>query len=218
MEEPTMNACIFTILINVLTPVYAADHATQVDQLNVNDSVCVTEIDGSWAQVHWSNGSAGHTGYIANFKARKLAEPTEPTAREEEYDVPPPTPAPAPQPAPQLQRAPDPRLDQNLFRPSVLAMQCIPQGGRQYLVAYTNGSAATFAASGFKREYPVVKEHDDQSNHVFYVTLQRPDQARAVFLAFDYSQRGEDVSTLATQVPGEPKARDKCWMDWGLTK
>lgn len=211
-----MNACIFIVTINTLMPVYAADRVTQVDQLNVNDQVCVTQIENGWAQVHWSNGTVGHTGYLSEFKVKMPGQATEPTQREEEYTAPPPAaPAPAPEQHSQYR---GPAAPDTIFRPAVLNMQCYPQDGKPYMVAYTNGYAATFAASGFKREYPVIKEHDDQGNHVFYVTMQRPDQARAVFLAFDYSQRGEDISTLATQMPGEPKARDKCSMNWELTK
>jgi hypothetical protein len=220
MEELNMDAaCIFILTINSLLPVYAADHATQVDQLSVGDRVCVTRIENGWTTVHWSSGNIGHTGYMQDLTIKQNAQPTEPTSHEEEYDVPPPVPpVPAPQPAPQMQRAPYPRLDQNRMHPATLVMQCFPQGGAPYAVAYTNGSSATFSQSGVHRDYPVIDERDDQRNHVFYVAAKRNDQDRTLYYAFDYSQMNRDVSAIRVKAPNGYDARDKCWMDWGLTK
>jgi hypothetical protein len=111
-----------------------------------------------------------------------------------------------------------PNLDSPITRPTALVMQCFPERGKPYTVAYIAGRAATFSSSGTQHRYPVIKNHDDQDNHVFYVTLQAPDQERAIFLAFDYSQRVEDVSTLATKLPRQPQAKDKCFMDWATMR
>jgi hypothetical protein len=213
-----MDACIFVLTINSLLPVYAMDRVTQVDSVHTNDKVCVMAMEsGDWMKVHWSNGTIGHTGYLHGVDVHQMAQPTEPTPHEEEYNVPPPAPDPPQQQKQNFDRqAPNPDF---IVRPAALLMFCQPrEGGPPYGVGYNRGHAATFAPSGTTREYPVIKEHDDQQNHVFYVTLQRHDQERAVYAAFDYSQRGEDVSTLATQTPGQTKVRDKCFMDWRESK
>ena len=216
-----MDACIFVLTINSLLPVYAMDKVTQVDSVHTNDKVCVMAMEsGDWMKIHWSNGTTGHTGYLHEVDVRQMAQPTAPEPREEEYNIPPPAPPPQGMPPQQQQyqapQAPNPDF---VVRPTAFVMQCRPQQGVSYHVVYVNGHAAVIGdRSGKPHEYPVVREHDDQSNHVFYVTMQAPDQARAIFVAFDYSQRGEDVSTLATQLPGRPKAKDKCAMDWQDTK
>ena len=208
-----MDACIFMMTVNSLMPVYAADLTTQVDQLSINDKVCVTRIEHGWTEVHFSRGNIGHTGYLQDLKVQQPAQPAEPVARDEPYEI--PAPAPAPDQHSQY-RGPAPSGP--ILRPAALAMNCYPEDGRPYAVVYVNGHAATFAASGFKREYPVIDEHDDQSNHVFYVAMKRGDQDRTVYLALDYSQRGNDVSALVTQVAGGHKAKDKCSMNWEITK
>lgn len=212
-----MDACIFTMTINTMMAVYGADLTTQVDKLSVNDKVCVTRIENGWTEVHFNRGNIGHTGYLKGVAVQQNAAPTAPLPREEEYQIAPQAPA-APQQKEDFDspQAPNPNF---IVRPTGLVMLCQPSsGGASYAIAYKYGHAATFSHSGTTREYPVIREFDDRGHHVFYVTLQRSDQERAVFAAFDYSQRGEDVSTLATQLPGQPKMRDKCAMNWELSK
>jgi hypothetical protein len=221
-----MDACIFVLTINALMPVYGPDKVTQVDQLSIGDKVCVTRIEpGDWVTAHWASGNVGHTGFLHGVTIKQPAQPNEPTPREEQYDVPPPqTPAPAPEdttpnipPAPQnYRRNTEPQAP--ITRPVALVMQCYPQQSTPYSVVYVNGHGAVIGGkTGRTTEYPVIDEHDDVGNHVFYVAMKRRDQVRTVYLAFDYSQRGEDVSALVTKATGQ-KAKDKCEINWELTK
>lgn len=216
-----MDACIFVLTINALMPVYGSDKVTQVDQLSIGDKVCVTRIEpGDWVSAHWTSGNVGHTGYLHGLTIKQPAQPNEPIPREEQYNVPPPqTPedvAPTPQNHTNNYRGQEPSVP---TRPAALVMQCFPQKSTPYTVVYVNGHGAVIGGkTGHTTEYGVIDRHDDEGNHVFYVAMKRPDQERTVYLAFDYSQRGEDVSALVTKVPGEPKAKDKCGMDWESTK
>ena len=99
-----MDACIFVLTINALTPVYMSDRTTQLTDLNAGDKVCIMEIlPPDWMQAHWSISGIGHTGYLHQATAHKEALPTEPTPYEErEVLPPPPPPAPAPPPPPPL--------------------------------------------------------------------------------------------------------------------
>jgi hypothetical protein len=216
-----MNACIFIMAINVMTPVFAADHATQVAQLNINDRVCVTQIEDGWATIHWSNGNVGHTGYLAQFKAEMPGQATEPTQREEQYDAPPPAPRlPDPPLAPPTpQNHSDyrtPTLPDTLTRPAVLAMECFPEHSQPYVVVYVNGNSAIGTKTGKAHEHAVLEENDNQRNHVFYVKAEG-NGGHTLFYAFDYSQRGSDVSAIRVMGPGYD-AKDKCLMDWATMR
>jgi hypothetical protein len=214
-----MDACIFIMTINALMPVYAADHQTQVDQLSVGDKVCVTRIENGWTTVHWSSGNIGHTGYMQDLTIKQNAQPTEPTQREEEYTVPAPTPAPQEQPTPQQYRGQQAPNQDFVIRPTVFSMVCHPEQSQAYGVVYVNGHAAVIGGkTGHKTEYDVEEVKDNPGNHVFYVKMDRPDQNRTLFLAFDYSKRGNDVSAIRVMAPGGYDAKDKCFMDWDDSK
>ena len=219
-EEHDMDACIFVTTINALTAVYGADLSTQVDQLGVNDKVCITRIEHGWMEAHFTRGNVGHTGYLKSMTVQQPAEPTEPQPREEEYHVAPPAPAPeAPPPAPQDYRGQQAPNQDVVVRPTAFVMQCQPQNSTPYAVAYVNGQAAIFGGkTGHETKYDVEEIKDNPGNHVMYVKIDRPDQNRTVFLAFDYSRRGTDVSAIRVMAPGGYDAKDKCFMNWELSK
>lgn len=201
-----MDACIFILTINMAMPVYASDLTTEISELDINDKVCVMQIESNnWMQVHWSNGNVGHTGFIRNTGVSKPAQPTEPTPYEsQEHLAPPPPPAPAPQKQ-GGQFAPD----------SHLVMICSPASGSPYAVSLTMNDAKhidVISNSGTARSYPIYDMNNNENNHVLYIAAKRPDQDRTLYFAFDYSGKGNDVSAIRVKAPNGYDARDKCAM------
>lgn len=201
-----MDACIFVLTINMAMPVYAADRATEISTLGINDKVCVMEIEpNDWMQIHWSNGNVGHTGFIRNTGISKPAIPTEPTPYESQEHLSPPPPTPAP-----------PQRQGGEFAPnSHLVMICSPMNGAPYGVALTMGNTKeveVISASGKTvRPYPIYDVNNNEHRHVLYVAAKRPDQDRTLFFAFDYSQKGDDVSAIRVKGPGYDST-DRCTM------
>jgi len=212
-----MDACIFMMTINALTVVYGVDLATPVDQLGVNDKVCVTKIEHGWTEVHFSRGNTGHTGYLRDMKVQQNAQPSEPVARDEPYQIPDTPPAHEQENHSQYRGPQAPNQDM-IVRPAALVMQCHPVNSTPYAVVYVNGSAAIIGGkTAHTTKYNVEEVKDNPSNHIFYVKADRPDQERTLFFAFDYSQRGNDVSAIRVMSNGYD-AKDKCFMDWQDTK
>jgi len=215
-----MSACIYIMAINSLMPVYAHQGDTQqVDQVSVGDSVCVTRIAGDgWQEIHWSVSNINYTGWLKNINVKQNAQPTEPTTREYEY-APQENAPPAEQPAPQDRsyyhspQAPNPNF---IVRPAALVMQCFPEHSQPYAVAYLNGDSLIGTKTGKPHEHAVLEEKDNTANHVFYVKAEGSG-GHTLFYAFDYSQRGNDVSAIRVIGNGYD-AKDKCQMDWQNTK
>jgi len=217
-----MDACIFILTINGLISVYSSDRATEIGNLSVGDKVCVMEIEnGDWMKVHWSNGNVGHTGFIHEIGVKKPGVPSEPTPYEESESPPPPAPsAPevpiTPQNHSRYDRGPTP--SDTVTLPTEFIMQCRPTNSTPYIVGYGNGRAAISGGkTGHVTPYDVEEVKNNPGNHVMYVKIDRPDQNRTLYLAFDYSRRGSDVSAIRVMAPGGYDAKDKCFMDWNNT-
>jgi len=226
-----MDACIFVLTINMMTPVYMSDRATYLTDLTAGDKVCVMEIlPDEWMSIHWSAGGIGHTGFLHGATVHKEAKPTEPTPYEEHEALPPPQPIAPPTPSmpPQQQRGypgqPMPSQEQRSAStpnlPRVLAMTCQPSdiGARSYDVFFKDGDPSLkITGSNVPRWYHVIDRHDNSGGHILYVAAKRQDQERTLYFAFDYSQTNGDASAIRVKAPNGYDAKDKCWMDWEQT-
>jgi len=214
------DACLFTLDINNQMPVYASPdpNSQPVDHLNTNDKVCVMSISGQWTQVHWNVGTSGYTGYLYGLNVAPHREPGEPMPSEHEYAPPPPQAPPSDQHSENYrgQEAPNSAF---VVRPTEFVMVCRPENSTPYVVGYGNGKAGILGSkSGHLTPYNVEDVTDNPGAHIMYVKIDRPDQNRSVYLAFDYSRRGNDASAIRVKAPGGYDARDKCFMDWENTK
>lgn len=211
-----MSACLMTVTLSVGMIVYGPDLATPVDRLSTNDQVCVTRIENGWTEIHFDVGNIGRTGYIKDMVIKPPATPSAPAYREEPYQVAPPAPQQEPQSAPQQYRSPQAPNPDFVVRPTTLVMQCFPEHSQPYAVVYLNGQSGITTKTGKPHYHDVLEEKDNQSNHIFYVKAEGAG-GHTLFYAFDYSQRGNDVSAIRVMGNGYD-AKDKCWMDWELTK
>jgi len=205
-----MDGCIFTLTINMAMAVYGADLSTQVDQVGVNDRVCVTRIENGWTEIHFNRGNIGRTGYLKDVTVQQNAAPTAPLPREEPYEAPlNPTPTPSEPPAQKQEQ-------QGQFSPdSKLIMVCSPVGGKPYAAVLTMKNTETIeivSASGTTRPYPIFDMNNNKHKHVLYIAAKRQDQDRTLYFAFDYSQKGDDVSAIRVKAPNGYDAKDKCSM------
>jgi tRNA_anti-like len=91
-------------------------------------------------------------------------------------------------------------------------MSCFPDHAAPYTVTYVTGADGTYitgSRSGTTRRYDVIDLKDNRKNHVLYLATHAPGQTRTVYLAFDYSQIGNDVSDIRVIDSGYD-ATDKC--------
>lgn len=92
-------------------------------------------------------------------------------------------------------------------------MTCTPDSSSiPYTVAYDSGVGASYitgSRSGTTRKYNVLDIKNKTSVHVLYVATKAPNQTRTVYLAFDYSGKGDDVSAIRT-IDGASDKKDKC--------
>jgi hypothetical protein len=59
------------------------------------------------------------------------------------------------------------------------------------------------------RKYNVLEVKDNSDAHILYVATKAPGQTRTMYLAFDYSADGDDVSAMRT-IEGVSDKKDKC--------
>jgi hypothetical protein len=76
-------------------------------------------------------------------------------------------------------------------------------------VTGADGAYITGSRSGTTRRYDVIDLKDNRKNHVLYLATHAPGQTRTVYLAFDYSQIGNDISDIRVIDRGYD-ATDKC--------
>ncbi len=112
-----------------------------------------------------------------------------------------------------------PSQQASVMRPTAFVMQCSPTNSLPYTVGYGNGKATVIGGkTSHLTPYNVEEIKDNPGSRVMYVKIDRPDQNRTLYLAFDYSRRGSDVSAIRVMAPGGYDAKDKCAMNWELTK
>ena len=96
-------------------------------------------------------------------------------------------------------------------RAKTFRMTCTPASSPiPYTVVYDSDAKASYVTgsrSGFTRKYNVIDVKDTSA--VLYVATKAPGQTRTMYLAFDYSGDGDDVSAIRT-IDGSSDKRDKC--------
>lgn len=100
-----------------------------------------------------------------------------------------------------------PSANAEMFR-----MTCTPTDSVPYTVAYDSEAAVSYitgSRTGATREYPVFDVKDKSKVHVLYVATKALNQTRTIYLAFDYSGVGDDVSAIRV-IDGTSDTKDKC--------
>lgn len=95
----------------------------------------------------------------------------------------------------------------------VFRMTCTPASSSiPYTVAYDSDAGASYVTgsrSGTTRKYYVIDVKDKTNVHILYVATKAPGQTRTMYLAFDYSQKNDDVSAIRV-INGASDNKDKC--------
>jgi hypothetical protein len=94
----------------------------------------------------------------------------------------------------------------------IFRMTCTPTDSVPYTVAYDSDAGVSYitgSRTGTTRKYHVLDVKDKSDVHVLYVATKAPNQTRTIYLAFDYSGMGDDVSVIRV-VDGATDKKDKC--------